>query len=109
MCIDYHDLNKISIKINCPLPQIDDFLNCLNEACYFSYVNLKSGYYQTHMGKTIMRKKCWLQLALQLNFLVAQNVCNSLYFYIMNANGQIAWVIKLQLIIYIMQIIVTQL
>jgi hypothetical protein len=30
MCIDYHSLNKITIKNNYPLPQIDNFFNRLN-------------------------------------------------------------------------------
>jgi galactitol-specific phosphotransferase system IIB component len=33
-------------------------------------------------GSSIMKKKEVLQLALQLNFWVAMNTCNSLYFYI---------------------------
>jgi hypothetical protein len=37
-----------------------------------------------------MRKKGILQLALQLNFWVALNTCNSPYVYIVNAIGQVA-------------------
>jgi hypothetical protein len=36
MCIDYHALNKIIIKNNYPLTRVDDLLNCLNGASYFS-------------------------------------------------------------------------
>jgi hypothetical protein len=57
MCIDYHALNKITIKINYPLPRIDDLFYCLNNAYYFSYIDLKSSFYQIHVGKTIMKKK----------------------------------------------------
>jgi hypothetical protein len=47
MCIDFHALNKImTIKNNYPLPRIDDLFDCLNEACYFSWMDLKLGYYQ---------------------------------------------------------------
>jgi hypothetical protein len=38
----------------------------------------------------IMRKKSFLQLALQLNFLVTEDTCNSMYLYAMSVNGQIA-------------------
>jgi hypothetical protein len=40
----------------------------------------------------IMRKKGVLQLALQFNFGVVEDTCNSLYLYVMNAfaNGQVA-------------------
>jgi hypothetical protein len=34
------------------------------------------------------------------------DTCNSLYLYTVNANEQVAWVAKVQLIIYIMQLIV---
>jgi hypothetical protein len=46
MCIDYHALNKITIKNNYPLLWIDDIFNFLNGAHYFSQINLKLGYYQ---------------------------------------------------------------
>jgi hypothetical protein len=50
-----------------------------------------------------------LQLALQLNFWIAKDTCNSLYLYVMSVNGQDAWVAKLQLIIYMVQLIAVQL
>jgi hypothetical protein len=37
-----------------------------------------------------MKKKGVLQLALQLNFWVVKNICNSLYLYAMNVNGEVA-------------------
>jgi hypothetical protein len=37
-----------------------------------------------------MRKRGVLQLALWLNFLVAKDICNSLYLYIVSANEQVA-------------------
>jgi hypothetical protein len=45
MCIDYRSLNKITIKKNYPLPQIDDIFYRLNGVFYFIHINLKSGYY----------------------------------------------------------------
>jgi hypothetical protein len=36
-----------------------------------------------------------LQLALQLKFWVVKDICNSLYLYTVNANGQIAWIAEL--------------
>jgi hypothetical protein len=37
------------------------------------------------------------------------DICNSLYLYAMNSNGQVAWVTKLQLTVYMVQLIATQL
>jgi hypothetical protein len=54
-------------------------------------------------------KKGVLQLALQLNFWVAKDTCNSLYLYAVSANGQVEWVAELQLIVYTVQFITTQL
>ena len=34
MCIDYHELNKVTIKNRYPLPRIDDLLDhCKERAC----------------------------------------------------------------------------
>jgi hypothetical protein len=50
-----------------------------------------------------------LQPALQLNFWVAKDSCNSLYLYVMNVNEQITWIVELQLTIYMVQLITIQL
>jgi hypothetical protein len=56
MCIDYCALNKITIKNNYPLAQIDDFFGHLNGASYFNQINLKSGYYQIHVEDANVEK-----------------------------------------------------
>jgi hypothetical protein len=55
-----------------------------------------------------MKKMCVLQLTLQLNFWVAKDTYNSLYLYVMNFHEQVAWVAKLQLTVYTMQLIAIQ-
>ncbi|GJS84651.1 putative reverse transcriptase domain-containing protein [Tanacetum coccineum] len=42
MCIDYRELNKLTIKNRYPLPRIDDLFDQLQGACYFSKKDLQS-------------------------------------------------------------------
>ncbi|GKE27061.1 putative nucleotidyltransferase, ribonuclease H, partial [Tanacetum coccineum] len=46
MCIDYRELNKLTIKNRYSLPRIDDLVNQLQRARYFSKIDLRSGYHQ---------------------------------------------------------------
>ncbi|GKA41624.1 hypothetical protein Tco_0734284, partial [Tanacetum coccineum] len=45
-CIDYRELNKLTIKNRYPLPRIDDLFDQLQGSQYFSKIYLRSEYHQ---------------------------------------------------------------
>ncbi|GKB20162.1 putative reverse transcriptase domain-containing protein, partial [Tanacetum coccineum] len=46
MCIDYRELNKLTVKNRYPLPRIDDLFDQLQGSSAYSKIDLRSGYHQ---------------------------------------------------------------
>ncbi|GJR34427.1 reverse transcriptase domain-containing protein [Tanacetum coccineum] len=46
MCIDYRELNKLTVKNRYPLPRIDDLFDQLQGSQFFLKIDLRSGYHQ---------------------------------------------------------------
>lgn len=56
MCIDYRALNSLTKKNRYPLPQIDTILDAIQDAKYFSSLDLVSGYWQIPMDEKSVEK-----------------------------------------------------
>ncbi|GJW99597.1 putative reverse transcriptase domain-containing protein [Tanacetum coccineum] len=63
MCINYWELNKLTVKNRYPLPRIDDLFDQLQGSSVYSKIDLRSGYHQLRVRdedipKTAFRTRC---------------------------------------------------
>ncbi|GKD62631.1 putative reverse transcriptase domain-containing protein [Tanacetum coccineum] len=49
MCIDYRELNKLTVKNRYPLPRINDLFDQLQGSSVYSKIDLRSGHHQLHI------------------------------------------------------------
>ncbi|CAF4417489.1 unnamed protein product, partial [Didymodactylos carnosus] len=50
-CVDFRKLNEVTVKDTYPIPRIDDTLDVLNGAKYFSTIDLSSGFWQVELDE----------------------------------------------------------
>jgi len=56
LCIDYHELNQVTVKNKYPLPRISDLFNQLAGAIVFSKIDMRSNYHQLKIRKEYVPK-----------------------------------------------------
>ncbi|GJS32629.1 putative reverse transcriptase domain-containing protein [Tanacetum coccineum] len=56
MCIDYRELNKLTVKNRYPLPRIDNLFDQLQGSSVYSKIDLRSGYHQLRVREGYIPK-----------------------------------------------------
>nr|GEX57529.1 putative reverse transcriptase domain-containing protein [Tanacetum cinerariifolium] len=72
MCIDYQELNKLTLKNRYPLPMIDDLFDHLQGLSVYSKINLRSGYHQLRVRDEDIPKTAFRTRYKQYEFQVMQ-------------------------------------
>ncbi|WMV37253.1 hypothetical protein MTR67_030638 [Solanum verrucosum] len=51
MCVDYRELNKATVKNKYPIPLVQDLMDRLSKACWFTKLDLRASYWQVRIAE----------------------------------------------------------
>ena len=70
LCVDYRQLNKMTVKNKYPLPRIDDFFDQLKGVSVFSKIDLRSRYHQLRIKDADVHKTTFKTMYGHYEFLI---------------------------------------
>ncbi|KAJ4820043.1 reverse transcriptase [Rhynchospora pubera] len=59
LCVDYRELNKVTVKNRYPLPRIDDLFDQLQGSSMYSKIDLRYGYHQLRIRDKDIEKSAF--------------------------------------------------
>jgi RNase H-like domain found in reverse transcriptase/Reverse transcriptase (RNA-dependent DNA polymerase) len=90
LCIDYRPLNKLTVKDKYPIPRIDEILDSLASAKFFTTLDATSGYYQLEVEERDKEKTAFSWKGGHYEF-------NRMPFGLCNAPATFQWVMDIVL------------
>jgi hypothetical protein len=89
LCVDYRAINVVTIKNKYPLLRIDDLMDQLRQAKFFSNIDLRSGYYQMKIRPEDIHKTVFVTRYGQYEYIVVSFGLTNAPTYFMNMMNKV--------------------